>query len=570
MHKIFSHITIKRIMLLVIVCISLGLLLKPGLPAGHDTYAHATYSKIFFHSLTQGQFPVRWVEHAWIGFGQPLFNYYQVGFFYLVSAFHLVMPTLTSAIKTAVLFIWLLGGGFIYLFTKKYGQHSAFIAFTVYMLSPYILLDIFVRSSFPELTALSIIPGIFWAIDQLISTKKPIYIAILATLLGATFISHLPTVVLFSPLITLYTLYVLFENHSNLQTWFMLCSAVLLGIGLSAFYVFPAVTELNLIQIQKMQTGQFNFNTNFVQPNNVWSYIWGYNGDWWGSSQPLSILLGITPWTIIIASLIFLVINFIKHRRISFHLLFWLFCIAYAYFFMHKLSAPIWNAIPIFSFFQFPWRFFMLIPISTAVLSAILSSRVSNLKRHTILILVACVITIATTIPFISSQQFLNLNYFNLPIAQWRQHPEAQYVAFWEPGYSPQGVGYIPQKKEFKSIWSFSGEGSVDEQSIKPHKVEVTIQANQQSTFTLNTPYFPYWQATLNGQSATITPADPYHFMNINLPPGNHHVTVEFKPPTTTLTAQMISLTSLIIVTFPILLHASHKMRTLGSQHGKI
>lgn len=168
MRKIFSNNTSQIILIIASAIIATSLLLRTGLPNGHDTYAHTTYSKLFSHALSQGQFPVRWVEHAWVGFGQPLFNYYQVGFFYLVSFIHLLLPNITTAIKASTIFIWIMGAIFLFLFTRKYGQHSAVVAFIVYLFSPYLLLDIFVRSSFPELTALSLIPGVFIFINYLI------------------------------------------------------------------------------------------------------------------------------------------------------------------------------------------------------------------------------------------------------------------------------------------------------------------------------------------------------------------------------------------------------------------
>lgn len=563
MQKIFSTNTILWTLIIAVIVLATGLLFKPGLPAGHDTFAHATYSKIFFQAISQGQFPVRWVEHAWIGFGQPLFNYYQVGFFYLVSLVQLFIPSLTIAVKASVMFIWFLGSIFIYLFTKKYGKIPATLAFVVYAFSPYILLDIFVRSSFPELTALSLVPGIFWAVDQIIHTKKPIYIAVLATLLAATFVSHLPTVVLFSPLITIYTLYNLIAQRASLKTFYYLCTAVLLGVGISAFYVLPAVTELKLIQIEKMQSGQFNFNVNFVQPNNIFSYIWGYNGTWWGTTTTYSYLIGTTPWIIFATSIAYLLTLAIKHRKNSYDALFWLFCIVYAGFFMHQISAPVWNAIPIFDFFQFPWRFFMLIPISTAVLSALLLARIKNSYRQLSITIGAFIITTFTTVPYIYAQQFVTVDYFNLPFTQWRQHPEAQYVAFWEPGYSPVGVDYVPQKLEFTNIWSFSGEGTVTEQSVKTHEIIVTINATDQSTFTLNKPYFKYWQAKLNNESVPITPADPYNFMNIHIPAGHHTLAVVFAPPAIINTAQTISLGSLLSMLLAVLLQHPYKKYTV-------
>src|SRR3954468_16934635 len=56
----------------------------PGLPFGHDLSAHLTYSYLFDRALRGGQFPVRWTHGVAAGHGQPLFNFYQPGFYYAV------------------------------------------------------------------------------------------------------------------------------------------------------------------------------------------------------------------------------------------------------------------------------------------------------------------------------------------------------------------------------------------------------------------------------------------------------------------------------------------------------
>src|SRR5262245_6651915 len=46
-------------------------LLHSGFAAGHDAPAHITYTYLFDRALSQGQFPVRWVEWVAPGNSQP-------------------------------------------------------------------------------------------------------------------------------------------------------------------------------------------------------------------------------------------------------------------------------------------------------------------------------------------------------------------------------------------------------------------------------------------------------------------------------------------------------------------
>lgn len=41
-------------------------------------------------ALSDGQFPVRWVQHLGFGFGYPLFNFYPPLSYYSAEAFHLI------------------------------------------------------------------------------------------------------------------------------------------------------------------------------------------------------------------------------------------------------------------------------------------------------------------------------------------------------------------------------------------------------------------------------------------------------------------------------------------------
>ena len=79
---------------------------RDGFADAHDIVAHVCHMDRFDHALRAGQFPVRWVEAAKPGFGQPLFNFYQVGFYYAVEAVHTLVPSLSRAFKLTVVGLW--------------------------------------------------------------------------------------------------------------------------------------------------------------------------------------------------------------------------------------------------------------------------------------------------------------------------------------------------------------------------------------------------------------------------------------------------------------------------------
>src|SRR3989344_6301021 len=93
----------------------------------------------------------------------------------------------------------------------------AVLAALVYTLSPYLILDIFVRNAFPEFMAISLMPAVFWAADKVIDKAKIIYSLLLSLFLGIALFSHLPTVIIFLPIFLGYCLFILFLNQNTSQ-----------------------------------------------------------------------------------------------------------------------------------------------------------------------------------------------------------------------------------------------------------------------------------------------------------------------------------------------------------------
>jgi uncharacterized membrane protein len=177
-------------------------LLHRGFPAGHDTPAHVTYTYLFNRALSDGQAPVRWVEGVRHGYSQPLFNFYQPGFYYLVEATHVLVPSLAWSLKTTVILVWAAGAGFMFLLFRSLGVLPALAASSLFACSPYVLLDVFVRAAYPELSAVAFAVGILWATERMTRAARPWHVAALALFTGLTLVCHLPTFLIFSPLVT--------------------------------------------------------------------------------------------------------------------------------------------------------------------------------------------------------------------------------------------------------------------------------------------------------------------------------------------------------------------------------
>lgn len=525
--------------LIFIVIISLTTFLLRDLSLGHDSFAHLTYAKLFYQALSEGQFPVRWTEGA-RGLGQPLFNFYQVGFYYLFSLIHFLIPNFILAIKITILILWWTGSFFIFLLTKRFGTLPASFAVLIYTFSPYLLLDIFIRASYPEFTAISLMPAVFYFLDKLLNTAKTIYLPFLTLFFGFALISHIPALVIFTPILLGYILLLISQKAILKAGIIKAVLGIVLGGGLASFYLLPALGEINLIQIERLTWGDFNFYHNFVNPKEVFSYIWGYGKSWKGSPE-FTFLIGVPQILILTGSFVSLIIlpQFKKHYL---DLLFWFMVFIYILFFSQIHSLPLWEKLRFLSFIQFPWRFFMLTPILSAFLGAAIFSLLSLKKKLIILLITLSFIVIF--LPFLfSSLPPLKADIFNLPYRDLKEHPLYYKKAYFEPGYNPKkSSGFLFQRDQSQN----KGEVFILKKETKQHLMVFNLKANEPSILILSTYYFPNWRAYLDNRETLITP-DPEGYLTLNIPSGSHILTLKFTDSYLRFLGNQISLFSLTL-----------------------
>jgi hypothetical protein len=80
-----------------------------------------------------------------------------------------------------------------------------------------------------------------------------------------------------------------------------------------------------------------------------------------------------------------------------------------------------------------------------------------------------------------------------------------------------------------EKITILDGEAKIDPKSIKSHQYLFTITAAQNSTFLVNTVYFPGWTVYANKKENPIKITDPGGLFSFQLPKGEHQVLVKLK-----------------------------------------
>jgi hypothetical protein len=549
-------VTLDRVALVLLVVSLIPIVFpffEPGYPAGHDTGAHVTYTYRFDQAWQQGQIPVRWVEGTRPGDNQPLFNFYQVGFYYLVELVHLVVPRLSVAVKATVVLVWWMGAGFIFLLFRRCGFVAAVIAVVMFALSPYMIVDGFIRSAYPEMAAIAFVTGVLWSFERWLTTGRTWYLPIASVLVAMSLLCHLPAVLMTAPMCAAHVIGLIWTRQTTTRRVVGLAFTTLLGVGLAAFYVLPALRELDLIQIQGMTQHTMDFHENFVPPQQWFRFALGYRWTFGASVRDVNDLLPVhisaAHWIFIVSAVVVLVIQ-ARRRSIDWRvagLIQWLAVTALAMFMMTASSAAVWDAIPALSYVQFPWRFFMLLSVSGAALGALLMSLVPNRRWQAALLILIVGLQVHLYHRRLRPPFYVPMAEMNIDDPAWRDTYEASRYGFYETAYDP--VGATRRPADHRGRWAIvEGRGTIEVQALTDASVSLTSSSDGPMTVRINSHFFPGWVALVDGRAVPITPTSPDGHMQIAVPPGQHQIQVALTNTPVRAAANTISLIALIVL----------------------
>ena len=158
--------------LILLACLFLIPLFKPGLYVSHDGDAHVARFAAYAQTFADGQFPARWAGNLNFGYGTPIFIFYYPLPGYVASVLHL-FPLSFENIYELLMAVSFIGGILTFFLWAKvlFNRHVAFIGAILYGFAPYHFLDIYVRGDIAEIMAFAFVPLVFFFIEQFLQKQ---------------------------------------------------------------------------------------------------------------------------------------------------------------------------------------------------------------------------------------------------------------------------------------------------------------------------------------------------------------------------------------------------------------
>ena len=341
--------------------------------------------------LKDGIFPVRIVPDLGYGYGYPIFNFYAPLAYYVGGISMLVGFDALVATKIMMTLGIILAGIFMYFLARKFfGEFGGLISGLFYLYAPYHAVDIYVRGDVAEFWAYAFIPLAFLGIY-----RKNILLGTIG--FAGLILSHNLTALMVTPFLLVAMLLSYFgaEKGKRVTTIFRLLAIFLLGLAVSAFYWIPALAEMKLTNVLSQIGGGSNFRDNFVCLGQLWNSPWGFGGSVPGCIDGLSFKIG-KLHILTAAAAVILTFCFEKTRKSkNFTIILFVFLgFLLSGFFALEISKPVWEAISTMAFFQYPWRFLLLLSFFSSFLAGSLAVLLKHFRILTYVIVLSLIFSV--------------------------------------------------------------------------------------------------------------------------------------------------------------------------------
>ena len=499
----------------------LPVLIQKSIPLGHDTGFHIFQSFQFLQGLENGSFYPRWAADANNGYGSPNFIFYAPLTYYLISFVHLWEPSVIMSMVWVICAGFFLSGLSMFIVARKmFGNPGSLLSAVVYQMLPFHLIDLYYRGSFAELLTYSVLPLFFYF---LMKTSSPegsrVSMAGLSLSYAGLILTHLATGFIFTVFAGGYLLHELC-CPGNRKTVFKTAGSLLVGLGISAVYLGPAVLERKFVHIG-------------VLPKYIYSYAGIFLFD---SRAPLhELFFRFLYITVILEAFLILLILLLPRKLSSMEKRtdssrFLIFAFIGAFFLTTPLSGPVWHLIPQLPFLQFPWRWIIVMEVSLCILIArtysfekVQDSRPAKFLKSFIVI----ILTLFAQLPMqniqaasISEADFLRLD----RMSQWRNimDEKPEYLPVWA------NLKHIRTRDRHDRIVTISGRNTTRVTEWAPEDRTIEVRALSDTVIRISSYYYPGWEVTVDGEKKPIDVEKETGALLVHVSEGDHTIRTTF------------------------------------------
>jgi len=224
------------------------------------------------------------------------------------------------------------------------------------------------------------------------------------------------------------------------------------------------------------------------------------------------------------------------------------------------LSQPLWNAIGLLSFVQFPWRFLGPASIFLAMLAGLgamqlwswLTSQFAIRNSLFIILLTLCFVLFA--LPWLFPSRAKSLPNDISPADTILFEVETGWLGTTAAAdYLPRTVESLPVPDSARAgliATQLPDELMVQDLQVDFNSIRFNYELAGSEQVVFHQFLFPGWQATLDGIHLELTSSDPEGLITAVLPPGEHSFELSFGSTTLRTIANLISVISLMGLVF--------------------
>ncbi len=472
----------------------------------HETDRYLTLMEAFKRVFTHGFLYPRWLTDMYGGYGYPTFVFYQPLFFFCSLPFNLIFANPFLAVKVTVLLLFFAGSVGIYktasLFVGPW--HLAVGVAILYVLTPYLYLDLFVRGALGELCVVVIIP---WVLYSLLCLKRAVAdnpkdilrrVVFLSLTIALVLYAHLPVSMIFMPVLSVLILMISYSMLGKGQGWIFLFNsfmALAIGFVLSTPYWLLCLSLHDWVHWQLVDAGEYASTNHVVYWKQFFSTYWDFGGSGAGPIDGMSFQLGAAHFLLALTGFI---LGF-KHAVIRYAFMLYMTLIILmgpGWFFLVKL-------VPFIGKIQFPWRILSITAALQAICAVGAFIYLQRFNRQIQLVLMAVILS---AVALIHLKQFWGV-YEEQP---YSYDPQAFYRhqrTHLDSGgglneFLPKTAPYqiIPPRGRFPIIHALLGSALEELPGSSEYVIHYKVMVLHHELISINQLYFPGWKVLLDGK----------------------------------------------------------------------
>lgn len=501
------------ILVLLLALPGIKALFIPNYFSSHDGPGHVVRMEEFYRAFKDGEFPVRWSQRLYYGYGYPFFNFNYPSVYYLGLPFMLAGTDAAGAMKGELIVTFILSGWFMYWYLKRHVSWPYAVAGSVlYLYAPYRMLNLYVRGSVAESAAFMFPPLLLWSVEALAQPKwsaaqfrSVLWSSLVIFALG---ISHNISALIF---FAFFFGYALFWSIARRSLKPLLLSATSFGLGLcmAAFFFVPALTEKKLTFLDT--TIAKDYPDHFVQLVQLVKNGWGFGGSVAGPNDGLSFNIGYVLLGSAVVALLALAWLWRRRRlkldSLSVPVVFSAVAMIGALFFMLSPSKFLWDHLPLLPFVQFPWRFLMVtVPALTLIATIGLDAWAQSVSRRgwqrAAMYIGIPIVLIGTSLWAVKDDWHINQE-VNIEL------PPGDALEGTTTWAGEQATRWLVPKPTAIPAQHVEGleantQPTVQLQQWKTDRHEYSVSAPNPMTVVEHTMYYPGWKLWINGEETPI------------------------------------------------------------------